>query len=273
MTLDIGKKIKDLRQKHNMTQDELADRLFVTRNAISKWENDKGIPNIDSLKGLAKLFDVSLDYLFGEEEIIKIAIENNRKNEINKNLLYSIVQFLLFSIIGITIPYNFYKVDSESIMVAIIIVLPMAYILLGLLSALSNTNKAYVSISAGLSLVPIYVFFDLIIKQVTFGLWGILYFVIFMGIYLMLEKLLRIKLTKNKSRKLEVIFRALTLVIIAIFFLHTIIGIINLVKYPWNSAPWTVVLVINIFIYIIPFTFFTTLFLYYKKKRLSNLDY
>lgn len=60
--------------------------------------------------------------------------------------------------------------------------------------------------------------------------------------------------------------------IIVAFFLYTVVGIINLVKYPWNSAPWTVILIINIYIYIIPFIFSMVLFIYYKKKNQDKLD-
>lgn len=51
--MTFGEKLKSLRQQNDMTQDELAERLYVTRTAVSKWENDRGFPGIDSLKQIS----------------------------------------------------------------------------------------------------------------------------------------------------------------------------------------------------------------------------
>ena len=50
--------LKELRQRHNMTQDQLAEKLAVTRQAVSRWENGETVPNTETLKLLSKLFDV-----------------------------------------------------------------------------------------------------------------------------------------------------------------------------------------------------------------------
>lgn len=55
----------ELRVKNNMTQDELAEKLFVTRQAISRWENGETVPNTDTLKLLSEVFNVSIDALLG----------------------------------------------------------------------------------------------------------------------------------------------------------------------------------------------------------------
>ncbi|MCQ2555026.1 MAG: helix-turn-helix domain-containing protein [Clostridia bacterium] len=57
--------IFELRTKKNMTQDELADRVFVTRQAVSRWEKGETVPNTDTLKLLSKEFDVSINTLLG----------------------------------------------------------------------------------------------------------------------------------------------------------------------------------------------------------------
>lgn len=54
--MTFGEKLKKLRIDNRLTQDELAEKIFVTRTAISKWENDKGYPSIDNLKQLSNLF-------------------------------------------------------------------------------------------------------------------------------------------------------------------------------------------------------------------------
>ena len=57
--------ILDLRLKNNMTQNDLAEKLFVTRQAVSRWETGETTPDIDALKALSKLFDVSINTLLG----------------------------------------------------------------------------------------------------------------------------------------------------------------------------------------------------------------
>jgi len=55
----------ELRRKNNLTQDELAEKLFVTRQAVSRWETGETVPNAETLKILSKLFDVSINTLLG----------------------------------------------------------------------------------------------------------------------------------------------------------------------------------------------------------------
>lgn len=52
--------IRELRTKKGLSQDELAEKVFVTRQAVSRWENGETTPNIETLKLLSKLFDVSI---------------------------------------------------------------------------------------------------------------------------------------------------------------------------------------------------------------------
>lgn len=67
----IGKFIKDLRIKNNLTQKEFADKYNVTYQAVSKWENGKNMPDFSLLKDICKDFDVSLDDLFNGEKSVK----------------------------------------------------------------------------------------------------------------------------------------------------------------------------------------------------------
>ena len=59
----IGKVIKDIRIKNNLTQSEFADRYGVTYQAVSKWENGKNIPDISLLKQICKDFNINIDDL------------------------------------------------------------------------------------------------------------------------------------------------------------------------------------------------------------------
>lgn len=60
--------ISELRKKKNLTQNELAEKTFVTRQAVSKWESGESVPNTETLKILSKLFDVSINTLLGSPQ-------------------------------------------------------------------------------------------------------------------------------------------------------------------------------------------------------------
>ena len=57
--------IHELRTRRSLSQDELAEKIFVTRQAVSRWENGETVPNVDTLKLLSKFFDVSINTLLG----------------------------------------------------------------------------------------------------------------------------------------------------------------------------------------------------------------
>ena len=60
--MNFGEKIKELRIKNKLTQQDFADKFFVTRQAVSRWEQGISIPSIDVIELIAKEFDVSIDY-------------------------------------------------------------------------------------------------------------------------------------------------------------------------------------------------------------------
>ena len=63
--MDTKNIIFEMRTKKGMSQDELAEKVFVTRQAVSRWENGETTPNTETLKLLSKLFDVSINTLLG----------------------------------------------------------------------------------------------------------------------------------------------------------------------------------------------------------------
>ena len=65
--MTFGEKMKEAHKKAGMTQEQLASVLTVSRQAVTKWKSDKGIPDIENLKLIAKVLDVSIDYLLDEE--------------------------------------------------------------------------------------------------------------------------------------------------------------------------------------------------------------
>lgn len=90
MSQSIGQTIKKLRKEKNLTQEELAELLNVTSQAVSKWENETGMPDISQILPLAGVFGVSTDVLFGvegttaDEEAVKIIKKANTMTEYGK---------------------------------------------------------------------------------------------------------------------------------------------------------------------------------------------
>lgn len=78
--MEFNEKLVQLRKSRNMTQDELAEALCVSRAAVSKWESGRGLPSIDSLKDIAKFFSVSIDELLSGEKLLSLAEKENSSN-------------------------------------------------------------------------------------------------------------------------------------------------------------------------------------------------
>ena len=101
--MEFNEKLQELRKNKGFTQEELAEILYVSRTAISKWESGRGYPNIESLKELSKFFEVSIDDLLSGEKLLSIAEKENKSNIRNIcDLLFGIVD--LFSFILVVLP-------------------------------------------------------------------------------------------------------------------------------------------------------------------------
>ena len=79
--MEFNEKLQELRKQKGLTQEELAEQLYVSRTAISKWESGRGYPNIDSLKAIARFFSVTVDELLSSDEILTIAEVNQKQTE------------------------------------------------------------------------------------------------------------------------------------------------------------------------------------------------
>jgi len=79
--MEFNEKLQDLRKQKGLTQEELAERLYVSRTAVSKWESGRGYPNIESLKAIANFFSVSIDVLLSGDEVLTIAEEDQKEKE------------------------------------------------------------------------------------------------------------------------------------------------------------------------------------------------
>ena len=109
--MEFNEKLQELRKARGLTQEELAEALFVSRTAISKWESGRGYPSIDSLKQIANYFSISIDELLSGERLITIAENENRTNLKNMgNMVFGVVD--IFSFIMIILPLYPNKIDD-----------------------------------------------------------------------------------------------------------------------------------------------------------------
>lgn len=102
----IGSIIKDIRKKNNLTQNEFASILGVTFQAVSKWENDKSIPDITILKDISSKFNVDLNYLISGKKV-----NINKKSFFKKNMI--IITAIIFIIISVCVFLFFHKHNYE----------------------------------------------------------------------------------------------------------------------------------------------------------------
>ena len=104
--MELNEKLQELRKQKGLTQENLAEVLCVSRTAISKWESGRGYPNIDSLKGIAKFFGVTIDELLSGNELLAIAEEDTKQKEKHfRDLVFgvldcSIAMFLFLPFFG-----------------------------------------------------------------------------------------------------------------------------------------------------------------------------
>ena len=98
--MEFNEKLKELRSSRGLTQEELAEALFVSRTAISKWELGRGYPSIDSLKEISTFFSVTIDNLVSGEKLLSIAEKENKSNMRNLcSILIGAVDLFYFLLI------------------------------------------------------------------------------------------------------------------------------------------------------------------------------
>lgn len=90
--MEFHEKLQELRKRKGLTQEELAEVLFVSRTAVSKWESGRGMPSIESLKAISKFFAVTLDDLLSSEELLVIAEDDHKQKEMHiRDLIYGLL--------------------------------------------------------------------------------------------------------------------------------------------------------------------------------------
>ena len=101
IVMEFNEKLQELRKNKGLTQEELAEALYVSRTAISKWESGRGYPSIDSLKEIAKYFSVTIDELLSSDEVLSIAEEDNKQKETH-------LRSLVFGLLDISVLMFFF---------------------------------------------------------------------------------------------------------------------------------------------------------------------
>lgn len=90
--MEFHEKLQELRKKKGLTQEALAQALYVSRAAVSKWESGRGYPNIDSLKAIAAFYSVTIDELLSGDEVLAIAEEDHQnRNAQRQDMLWGLL--------------------------------------------------------------------------------------------------------------------------------------------------------------------------------------
>ena len=152
--MEFNEKLQELRKQKSLTQEELAEKLFVSRTAISKWESGRGYPNIDSLKGIARLFSVTMDELLSTDEVLTIAEEDTKQKQNHlRELMFALLDvstlmFFFLPFFGQKMSGTVYEVSLLSLTETSLYVkiayftITIAIVLFGILTlALQNVSK------------------------------------------------------------------------------------------------------------------------------------
>ena len=171
--MEFYEKLQELRKSRGLTQEELAEALFVSRTAISKWESGRGYPSIDSLKEISRYFSVSIDDLLSGEQLLFIAEKENKSN-LNRvcDLLLGFVDVFSLMLIFLPLypkPVNGYiysvnlfgYVGNNTFIIKTYWTLFVSLTIIGIVKILmvyfkfEKGKKAVTSISVGLSIIAV----------------------------------------------------------------------------------------------------------------------
>lgn len=177
LIMEFNEKLQELRKKKGLTQEELAEALFVSRTAVSKWESGRGYPNIESLKAISRFFSVTVDELLSADEIIQLAeADGEVKKKSFRDLICGLID--ISSAMLIFLPFFAERAGGGVLAVSLLELRKVAsylsvvfYALIGLQAAFGvltlalqgfgglfwNRSKAMVSLSLSAALVLIFI--------------------------------------------------------------------------------------------------------------------
>ena len=131
--MDCSNKIKEIREKNNLTQEEMAEKLHVSRQAVSNWENNKNYPDIGIIMDISKTFSISLDELIMNNVSEKLIKDGSETRKAKMNMISIIIGGVLILIgtmciviKGLSVEY----VDSEGFLHENFFLLPIGFLFL-----------------------------------------------------------------------------------------------------------------------------------------------
>ena len=137
--MKFSEKLKMLRKENNLTQDELAKKLYVSRTAISKWETDMGYPSLETLKQIAEMFNTSIDSLLTNQDLQnKKLLEKGRARKYYWFSFAFYLAALVIVLLGV-----FFKTKYLFVPILICVV---PYIIFALIFKLSNAYEKHAKI-------------------------------------------------------------------------------------------------------------------------------
>ena len=136
--MDVGIRIKKYREKQNISQDELAEKIFVSRQTISNWENNKTYPDIKSLLLLSDIFKVSLDdFMKGDIEKIKKLVNTQKVREFNIIGYIYLAELLILAITA----YPLFKLEGNIGVIIWILFFLVTFFTAGIAEKIKKNNN------------------------------------------------------------------------------------------------------------------------------------
>lgn len=130
--MDFSEKLLTLRKARDLTQEELAEKLNVSRQSVSKWESGQAVPELDKIVAMSAVFDVTTDYLLKSSEIDDLSVKTEmlekqqeqmlareqRQGKVRECILYGIVIYLVYLAVyfmerGLIWDYIFWETDMK----------------------------------------------------------------------------------------------------------------------------------------------------------------
>ena len=114
MEKTFGQKFYELRKNNNYTQEQIAEKLNVSPQAVSKWENDLAYPDITLLKSIAILLDTSIDYLLGDEKKPETVLQSPETKKDTSKMMLKIKVLSDKEKVSVNLPVALIKLLMES---------------------------------------------------------------------------------------------------------------------------------------------------------------
>lgn len=129
--MEFAEKLIALRKSRELTQEQLAEQINVSRQSISKWESGQVIPEVEKIVELSKVFNVTVDYLLKPSEIDELSVKTEileqqqkqmlvreqKRTQISKNIMYSIGIYLIFFAVYF-IGHFYFEIWNASVILA-----------------------------------------------------------------------------------------------------------------------------------------------------------